>query len=478
MLKYRWVRSGLKQYDDGAVILGHVLRDVRDVIVGLLMLGCASAGMAQSTPPPSPPAKSTPAMYPSPTYTPPTKTVQAEVLARTPGILVAEDGTEVNTPEKWNSVRRGEVLRMMTENVYGPMPPGVKAEFEVVEEDRAALGGKATRRQVVIRLPDTGTRMDLLMYLPNHVSRPGVVLGLNFWGNHAVHADGAIRLPGSYVEPTGPGHQFVKVASERPGYASEATRGMNASMWRVERLIERGYGLATMYRGDVDPDVADLGTVPEEFRRPLRLRYPRLEGGGGNISAMGAWAFALSRGMDYLETDGEVDSKRVALFGFSRLGKAAVWSAANDPRYAVVISSEAGAGGIKLFHHRVGQDIGNLTTRFPHWYCGRFAEYAGREESMPFDMHFTLGLIAPRAVYVSASEGNATFDPGGEFLGIKAAEPVWRLLGRPGMPADYLPPRDVAVVYRGGGFHYRRGSHDVTDVDWGHYLDFLDMNLK
>lgn len=412
---------------------------------------------------------------------PPTPAVQDEVLEKTPKLLTTFAGKPVTTADDWWSVRRPEVLEFMTREVYGQLPPKpAKLAFKVVEADRNALGGRAIRRQVTLLFEgdEAGPKADLLIYLPNDRPKAPVILALNFWGNHAIHSDPAIKLPSSYVEPTGPGHAYIKTASDRLGHASDATRGSNASMWQLEKLIDRGYGLATIYRGDIDPDLADLSKLPAEFPKPLRLRYPDLQNRPDNLSAMGTWAWCLSRGMDYLETDTDVDAKRVVLFGFSRLGKAALWSAANDRRYAAVISSEAGAGGLKLFHHNVAENIKRLTTNFPHWYCENFRKYVGKEDDLPFDMHFTLGLIAPRPVYVSASEGSAVFDPAGEFLALKAVDPLAKLLGKPTFPARHLPPKDTAVIFAGGGFHYRTGNHDVTAFDWNHYLEFLEMYLK
>ncbi|MCF2444334.1 hypothetical protein L0657_10230 [Dyadobacter sp. CY345] len=114
------------------------------------------------------------------------------------------------------------------------------------------------------------------------------------------------------------------------------------------------------------------------------------------ISSSAAWGLALSRGMDYLETDKDINSKKVAVFGFSRLGKAALWAVANDSRFAMVISSESGAGGAKLFHRGIGENIRRLVNAFPHWYAKSFRKHIDKDTLMPFDQYFIMDLIAPR----------------------------------------------------------------------------------
>jgi hypothetical protein len=50
--------------------------------------------------------------------------------------------------------------------------------------------------------------------------------------------------------------------------------------------------------------------------------------------------------MDYLETDPDVDARKVALNGVSRYGKVVMWAGAQDTRFAMTFSPEAGARGL------------------------------------------------------------------------------------------------------------------------------------
>jgi hypothetical protein len=383
-----------------------------------------------------------------------------------PDPLVMADGTKVTTIEQWRTRRRPELLELFTREMYGRSPGRpVKMTFKVFDNDRLAIGGKATRRQVTVFFTGepNGPQMDLLIYLPNAVKGPApTILGLNFDGNHAVHKDPGIRLSSSWMESRGRG-----VVDNR---ATEASRGTASNRWPVEMILDRGYAVATAYRGDIDPDYYD------GFKNGVHALYPELQGRGDNFSTIAAWAWGLSRAMDYLETDNDIDARRVAVFGWSRLGKAALWAGATDERFAMVISNESGAGGAKLFSRGVGESIERLNTVFPHWYCTNFRKYNGKDQTLPFDQHLVIALIAPRPVYVASAEQDKWADPQGEFLAAKGADPVYRLFGTEGLPAETWPAVNQPV-HGQIGYHIRSGRHDVTDYDWTQYLIFADKHL-
>jgi hypothetical protein len=394
---------------------------------------------------------------------------EAKVPAYTlPDALRFADGRAVTSVDAWRA-RRFEILRLFETDVYGRSPgPPPAMRFVVVESSPSALAGRATRRQVRVLLDGTesGPAFELLLYVPRAARRPvPAFLGLNFGGNHTVHADTGIRLSKAWMRD-GEG-----VVDHR---ATEASRGSAAAAWPLEFILERGYALATVYYGDLEPDHAD------GWRDGVRARIgPGRRGrfAPDDWGAIAAWAWGLQRALDYLTTQSDVDGRSVAVIGHSRLGKTALWAGAQDERFAMVVSNDSGEGGAALARRKFGERTEDITRVFPHWFCGRYRDYAGREEALPVDQHQLLSLVAPRPLYVASATEDLWADPRGEFLAAKAAEPVYRLLGRDALGVAE-PPAPDRPVGDSIGYHLRSGEHALTAYDWEQYLGFADRHLR
>jgi hypothetical protein len=387
-----------------------------------------------------------------------------------PELLVSEDGSAVKTASDWEKIRRPEILGLFEQNVYGKVPDGDFIQSnEVLIHQQNALDGLADRYEIKISIEknDRVISFNLLIYLPADTQVPvPVFMGLNFKGNHTIHLDPGILLTDSWVE----NRVFPMVINNQ---ASEHARGMRTSRWPVEMILERGYGLATIYIGDIDPDFYD------SFQNGV---HPLFYGPGQNIpendewGSITAWAWGLSRAMDYLETWKAIDPSRVIVMGHSRLGKTSLWAGASDERFAMVVSNNSGCGGAALSRREFGETVGRINTSFPHWFCRNFHDYNTRISELPVDQHMLIALIAPRPVYIASAEEDRWADPRGEYLSGFHAAPVYNLY-KPTMLDFESPEIDSPVNDTRIAYHIRSGGHNVTKFDWKQYLDFADHNL-
>ena len=404
---------------------------------------------------------------------------EAKVRAYTlPDLLMipegsAPDGEAVSTPEAWRVAARPRWLGLLESTEYGRLLPAVPVTAEEIERGPGPDG--STRIQARLRLgvgPDSPAT-EVLVYLPSPSrgdtpERLPTFLHLNFGGNHAESTDPAVRIPSGWV-PNG------KDTGVDDNHAKVSSRGTLASRWPVKLLHDRGYATATAYCGDVFPDHADGRKASVLPSLGYAVGDERMVS-GDEPGAISTWAWQLSRILDWLVTLPEIDPTRVIVVGHSRLGKTALWAGAGDERFAMVVSNESGCGGAALERRNYGETVKRITTSFPHWFTPTFATYAGRETELPIDQHVVLAMTAPRPLYVSSAVEDRWADPRGEFLAAVAAGPVWELFGKVGLGTDTYPAVDTAIG-NSIGYHVRSGPHDITAVDWGHFVDFATRVL-
>jgi hypothetical protein len=292
--------------------------------------------------------------------------------------------------------------------------------------------------------------------LPNHLQKAPIFIGLNFNGNHTVHSDTGITVTDTW-RALNPGKVVVR--------ASQSDR------WQVDTLIAHGYGLATAWYQDLEPDRADgwRSGIRTTLAEPLGIH-------ASEWGALAVWGWGLSRILDWLETEPRAAADKVIATGHSRLGKAALWGAANDLRFAIVVSNESGEGGAALSRRNFGETVQRINTSFPHWFIEAYKSYNGAPERLPIDQHMLLALIAPRPLYVASAAEDLWADPTGEYLSAWHAGPAYALYDKTGLPSatppDINEPRGATVRY-----HRRMGKHDVTLYDWQQYIAFSDEML-
>src|ERR1051326_231306 len=336
-----------------------------------------------------------------------------------PDPLVLANGKPVRDVKTWNEKRRPEIVRLFEENEYGRAPGRPAAmKFEVFDKGTPAFEGKAVRRQVTVHFTAAkdGPKMDLLLYVPAAARKPvPVLLNLSFSANSStVGADPGVRQ----------GEVWGRDKKKIP-----ASQGMSLGRIDVPRILDAGFGFATIYYGDIDPDF--IGGLPLGIRAQY-LKPGQAEAAPDEWGAIAAWAWGLSRAVDYLETDHSVDARRIAILGVSRLGKTVMWAGAHDTRVALVIASCSGEGGAALSRRNYGETVAHLTasSRYPYQFCANYQKYAEHVDQLPVDAHMLVALIAPRPVLLQTGSTDYWSDPKGEFLAAVAAGPVYRLLGK------------------------------------------------
>lgn len=385
-----------------------------------------------------------------------------------PDPLTTFDGKKVKSKGKWKSIRRPELYEFFEKNVYGKVPSSFKDfSSKIIEQSDNALNGKAKRRQVELTFAQNGVvqQFTILMYLPKNVAKAPLFVGYNFMGNQTIANDENIIIPKAWARD-----------SEKFGISNNeltaATRGIRTNRWAVDKIIDAGFGLATIYYGEVDPDKDDFS---DGIHR-LFYKNGQEKPGADEWGSLAAWAWGYSRAMDYFEKSQEIDASKVIVFGHSRLGKAALWAGASDERFAGVISNDSGCGGAALSKRQVGETVGRINTSFPHWFCQNFKQYNDNEEALPIDQHELLALIAPRPLYVASAQEDEWADPRGEFLSAYYASPVYELYGKKGIPTEQMPSVNQPIQNT-LSYHIRTGIHDVTDYDWEQYIQWAKKQL-
>ena len=383
-----------------------------------------------------------------------------------PSILQGPQASnEITTVEEWEKTRRSELLHLLGSEMFGMFPGSeIKVDY-IVNSSEKALGNKAIRKEITINLQGNNEEIDvsLLLYVPMSKMPAPVFLGLNFYGNHTIIDDPAVSIHHSWVR----NNPDFGIENNR---ASEANRGVRASRWPVSQIMDQGYGLATMYYGEIDPDFDD------HFENGIHRLLADAD--KSKLSSIDAWAWVLSQALTYLQQDSHVDPEKVAVIGHSRLGKTSLWAGASDTRFALVISNNSGCGGAAISRRKFGETVARINKSFPHWFVPAFKKFNNQEDLLPFDQHTLLGLVAPRPLYVASAAEDRWADPRGEFLAAKHASVVYELYGLKTLSGREMPPVDQPILDGSIGYHVRTGGHDLTLYDWNQFIAFANRHFN
>jgi hypothetical protein len=403
-----------------------------------------------------------------------------------PDPLLLKNGQRVTTAAAWRSRRRAEILEDFQREIYGRTPKNIpKVTWEVVRTENDTNGTFPTVTRHLLGRVDNSAYPAVTVNIMATLSTPADAKGpvpviIQFGGGAFPLPENVQPVPNPCVPPGagGPGRGGFPAGGAGRG------RGQSSGPTWQQQLLAKGWGYATMNPGSVQGDCGAgltagiIGLVNKGQPRKL-----------DDWGALSAWAWGASRLLDYMETDGTVDARRVGVTGHSRYGKAALVAQAFDERFAIGYISSSGHGGAKLHRRKYGETIENVANSFYHWMAGNYLKYTARWDTMPVDSHELIALCAPRPVFLSAGAGpgpvnadgtvvgnDAWVDPKGSFLAAVGAGPVYALLGRKGLSATDFPAIDTAVVDGDIGFKQHTGGH-TPEPTWPTFIAFAERYL-
>ena len=407
--------------------------------------------------------------------------------------LTFADGRKLTDRSQWEA-RRTEILDIFAKEMFGRTPPPPEAVETEMFEEGVTLDGLGIRRQyhMWFRKDRTGPRVDWILFLPNRIQGTAprkengrivcentekcpVVLFLNYRGNHELATDPEIPVQKGWVRN---GKKFGITDHRVPeSTRARGRRTDTSSPFPLEMILARGYAVMSACYCEMTPDVEVRQGDKEEmaYTGLFGLWPARDPAATDNITAIGAWAWGLSRGLDLAERIPEIDARQSVAAGCSRLAKTPLLACARDTRFAVCVPTQTGGGGVPLAKRDFGENVSTEMAAFPHWYCKAYGKYVDNEQAMKFDQHLLVAAIAPRRILVEGFN-QGWFDTKGEYLACKAASAAWEFLGLPGLPDKPFPANfDTGCIGPYLGYVRRGGQHGIAGYDWQWTLNFADV---
>lgn len=426
-----------------------------------------------------------------------------------PDPLRLNDGQKVATPQMWWTERRPQIVRDFEEYVYGFVPKDVpRVTWSAIASEKERIGFHPVLATELNGHVDNSSypliSVNLRMTLVTPADAKGPVPVLIMFGPSSFPApvqpspeelsriNAALK---ALIEKQDPSLQSV--IALHPGWDPvrpvpfEFPR-MNAdgdppSTWE---LIAAGWGFATL-----DPQSAQADNAAGLTRGIIGLVNKGQPRKPDQWGALRAWAWAASRGLDYLANDPHVDAKKVGIEGVSRYGKAALLTMAMDRRFAMVLVGSSGKGGATPLRRNFGEAVESLTGGEYYWMAGNFMKYGAATATfgsmnpgdIPVDSNELIALCAPRLTFISygiPSKGDAQWlDQRGSWMATVAASPVWTLLGAPGLSADDLDYHTAKMPavndgLLGGKLAWRQDDGGHTDApNMKYFIQWADKFL-
>ena len=347
-----------------------------------------------------------------------------------PELMVLNSGEAVDSAQKME-LRRKEILTILQEYAYGDYPSPVPVEGTILEETSRCCSGTAVYQKILIgcKFGEKRFSFPLQLLTPEKPAKKPLIFCINFRDS----------IPDEYIP--------------------------------AEEIVDNGFALAVLYYNDVTNDDGD-------FNDKLAAFYPRT-GSGRDPAKISLWAWSVSRALDHLLTRADIDETRIALIGHSRLGKTALWCAANDTRIRCVCSNDSGCMGTGYARAWMqgAESTALIEQKFPYWFCENFKSISSKSDNMPFDQHMLIAAVAPRYVLINSASKDDWANPPAEQLSCVGASPAWQAYGKTG----YTGHVNTCGVNEGSlegelGYYKRYGIHFLGRKDWLNFIAFIKMH--
>lgn len=391
-----------------------------------------------------------------------------------PKILKNDQGEKINSVEQWEN-RRKEIKFHLQDKIFGYFPIGLQVEFKTVLESNLK-SIEAKYKHVEISFPTLGTnrKIHLGLFYPKDIGQKKlpVFLTLNKCGNHTLVTDESIPVN------EGLPHHAV--------YCEGKTRGSLKDSYPVDQILEAGYIFATFDKSDMDADNASL---TEDGIKSLIQTHSEPDRSWGTIAS---WSFGLTKAVDWLHRDPNIDTDKIIVTGHSRRGKAALLAGAMDERIDMVIPHQSGLGGTARYRRAYFRESAKMMTHghfvyqwmnephsLRHFFSKQFANWSERIGRLPIDAHHVIGLIAPRPFMDVQGTRDFWAGPRSSRKMVKLARKVYRLYGVEDAPRLQIKGGDITPENTGRIIQYTaRTGHVANRFYWSKFIQFADSHFK
>ena len=373
-----------------------------------------------------------------------------------PDVLSSFEGNSIITVEEWEEFRRPEIVDFFTQNMFGEVPTPsspIKKSFKLISEDQTIFNGLCTRKDVLISFEnEIGiVSMPLVLFVPtNSKDKVPVILLAN--GGDIKRKRLKLNSPQSY--------------------------GKTENGIPLHQLMSRGIGVATVDYKAFGIDRGNTGGRVSGGISNLYFKDGQEFTKENEWGMIAIWAYALRAGMDYLETDKDVQENQVATLGCSIGGKVALWAAVTDTRFGMTLLATAGHGGDAIWRREYGETLQNMCDYLPTWICRNANKYAKNVHTLPVDQHSLLATLAPRPFYVSNAHHDLWADQKGEWIGTYNASPSYKLYNKDvAFTSEIQPAINQPIIKSTIGYHVRSGVHGLELYDWEQYMKFIEYHF-